>query len=142
MSVEIVKLLFDFGLLVLIWLIQIVVYPSFSYYQKNDLLQWHQKYTLRIGYVVMPLMIGQLCMAILEIIRKLTIFNTLILVLIVAVWLSTFLQFVPLHRKISSNTVNDDLVYQLVKRNWFRTVSWTVIFLLGLASGLLSNSFS
>ncbi len=130
MSLENTKLLFDFGLLVLIWLIQLVVYPSFSYYQKNDLLQWHQKYTLRIGYVVMSLMIVQLSIAIIGTLRELTIFNTLILVLIIAAWLYTLLQFVPLHYKISFNSANNIILYRLLSRNWLRTGLWTFVFTL------------
>ena len=51
----------DFGLLVLIWMVQLVVYPGFKYYQRERLLEWHARYTSRISYIVGPLMLGQLC---------------------------------------------------------------------------------
>ena len=130
MDIEVLKLIFDFGLLVLIWLVQLVIYPGFSYYQKHDLLRWHKKYTIRLGYVVMPLMIGQLSLAIVQVINDFTMLSTVSLGLIIGVWLSTFLQFVPLHRKISSNVFDNAILKQLVQRNWLRTVLWTLIFVL------------
>lgn len=141
MAVGIVKLLFDFGLLVLIWIIQLVVYPSFSYYPNNDLLRWHKKYTLRIGYIVMPLMVVQLILSVLQSVQNLTMFNVFDLVLILMVWLSTFLQFVPLHHKISSNFIEDKILDKLVSRNWQRTILWTIIFGLSLANYLLNPSY-
>ena len=127
MNIDILKLLFDFGLFVLIWLVQLVVYPSFSYYQKKDLLQWHKKYTLRISYIVIPLMLGQLILSVIQNIRMFTILNVLSLSLILIICLSTFLQFVPLHHKISSNNFNYKTLKGLVQRNWFRTILWTLV---------------
>ena len=60
MSIPLIRLLFDFGLLVLIWLVQLVIYPSFLYYEQDNLKRWHEKYTQKITYVVLPLMMGQL----------------------------------------------------------------------------------
>ncbi len=130
MKLEIIKLLFDFGLLVLIWLIQLVVYPSFSYYRKNDLVLWHKKYTLRISYVVIPLMMTQLSISVVQAVQKPATLNILNLILVVVVWISTFLQFVPLHHKISSNSIDSNILQKLVSRNWFRTALWTLIFIL------------
>ncbi len=140
MSLEIAELLFDFGLVVLIWLIQLIVYPSFSYYQKNDLVQWHKNYTLRIGYVVMPLMIGQLSIAMVQLVRGFTILGAINLGLILMVWLSTFIHFVPLHNKIAYNILNDEILHKLIIRNWLRTLLWTVIFGIDLMGYLINIS--
>ena len=51
--------LVDFGLFILIWLTQLVIYPSFTYFREQDLTRWHRKYTRAISYIVMPLMLGQ-----------------------------------------------------------------------------------
>jgi len=42
MSIPLIRLLFDFGLLVLIWLVQLVIYPSFLYYEQDNLKRWHE----------------------------------------------------------------------------------------------------
>ena len=49
----------DFGLVVLIWLVQLIIYPSFSYTAKDELQTWHQRYVARITVVVGPLMLLQ-----------------------------------------------------------------------------------
>jgi hypothetical protein len=36
MDINIIRLLFDAGLFVLIWMIQLSVYPSFLYYEKQN----------------------------------------------------------------------------------------------------------
>ncbi len=51
MDILILRLLFDFGLVVLIWIVQLVIYPGLCYYSETDLLKWHKLYTSRIAYV-------------------------------------------------------------------------------------------
>jgi len=54
------RVAFDFGMLVLIWLVQLIIYPSFEFTDKDAFLGWHEKYTGLITVVVLPLMLGQL----------------------------------------------------------------------------------
>ena len=129
MSISILRLLFDFGLLVLIWMVQLIIYPSFKFYSENDLLLWHQKYTAAISFVVIPLMFGQLITATLQVINNQNWFTIGGLTLITAVWVSTFLQFVPMHKAISNGKTSNELLQQLVKKNWLRTALWTLIFM-------------
>ena len=44
-------LLVDAGLVVLIWMVQLIIYPSFLHYD-NNLVEWHHKYTSRIALIV------------------------------------------------------------------------------------------
>ncbi len=126
------RFLFDFGLVVLIWMVQLVVYPSFVYYKKENLISWHKKYTKGISYVVIPLMFGQLIVVIWQLFKQQSIYTLLSVLLVIVVWLITFLIFVPIHNKISAGDANEMLLQQLVQRNWFRTILWTVIFVLSL----------
>ena len=59
MIVEILRILFDVGLLVLIWMVQLIVYPSFLYYTHEQLVVWHTRYVKQISLIVIPLMFGQ-----------------------------------------------------------------------------------
>ncbi len=127
---ETIRLLFDFGLLVLIWIVQLVIYPSFSEYKREDLMRWHKKYINRIAIVVMPLMIGQLSLVIVQVFRDLTSLNIISLVLVMMMWGSTFLQFVPIHNDISFGIVDRNLLHKLTNKNWLRTILWTVIFII------------
>lgn len=129
MSLSIMRLLFDFGLLVLIWMVQLIIYPSFQFYVKNDLLKWHEKYTVAISFIVIPLMFGQLITAVLELLNQRDVFTIGSLVLIILVWISTFTQFVPMHGTIASGLANQKLLKELVFKNWLRTALWSLIFI-------------
>ena len=56
MSLDLARLLIDFGFVVLIWAVQLVIYPSFGFYAKANLFEWHKSYTARVTYIVLPLM--------------------------------------------------------------------------------------
>jgi hypothetical protein len=129
MNLELLRLLFDFGLLVLIWLVQLVIYPSFLFYAKENLLRWHQKYTLGISLVVIPLMFAQLICSILQLLKVQNTFTIGSLILILLVWAITFSQFVPMHASIAAGNTDEILLNKLTKRNWFRTLLWSVIFI-------------
>ncbi|WP_298320635.1 hypothetical protein [uncultured Aquimarina sp.] len=132
MDFTIVKLLFDFGLLILIWMVQLIIYPGFKHYQKEDLIKWHRVYALRITLIVMPLMIGQLLINVASIYMIFSFYSLISLILVVLVWLSTFMQFVPMHSCISDGIFDSTLINRLVHLNWLRTFLWTTIFLFGL----------
>ena len=129
MSIIILRLLIDFGLLVLIWIVQRIVYPSFLYYNPKDLINWHSVYTSRFTFIVMPLMLGQLGISIYQLIMEIDLYTVLSLIIILLIWLSTFLQFVPIHTEISKGKVSQKMLDSLVKKNWIRTFLWTALFL-------------
>jgi len=128
MNLEIWRLLFDFGMVILIWLVQLVIYPGLCYYSTSDVAIWHQKYTPRVSYVVMPLMVGQLVIAIIQVTKSAELYTVFSLSTVLILWLSTFIQFVPLHSKISQSQNCDGIPQKLVKRNWLRTILWTLVF--------------
>ncbi len=132
MNIEIARLIFDFGMLVLIWLVQLVIYPSFKFYQKQDLMQWHKLYVIKIAYVVMPLMIGQLSLAIVQTFTIFNLYHLVMLILIILVWISTFFQFLPMHNRVSFGEADSLILDQLIRKNWLRTSLLTVIFLVNL----------
>ncbi|MBW1296620.1 hypothetical protein GBO31_13985 [Aquimarina litoralis] len=123
-----VQLLFDFGLVVLIWMVQLIIYPSFKYYDRNNLTKWYTVYASRISMVVIPLMVGQLIISSFKAITFFNLFNCLHILLVALVWLSTFLQFVPMHHQIANNNINDKFIIKLIKTNWLRTFLWTIVF--------------
>lgn len=134
MSLEIIRLLFDAGLFVLIWMVQLVVYPSFSFYNSNNLKRWHDKYTKQITFIVMPLMLGQLATVGVQLWQNVTWYTVLSGVLVLLLWGSTFLKFVPLHNRIATGDFDERTLNDLVRFNWGRTVLWSVLFLISLLS--------
>ena len=131
MDLTYLRLLFDFGLVVLIWLVQLIIYPSFRYLDRQKLVFWHSKYSTRISLVVMPLMLGQLLITVLQL-NEGSVISYIIALLVLMVWILTFLYFVPLHGKFSRNEINETSLDGLVNVNWWRTLFWTAIFLLAL----------
>lgn len=130
MTIELLRLILDFGLVVLIWMVQLVIYPSFRYFSSTQLIEWHKVYTKNMAFVVMPLMLGQLILYALIFSQQQNSFNTLGLLLVLILWASTFFQFVPLHNAISKHQFNAKTLESLVKRNWLRTFLWSLLFVL------------
>lgn len=115
---------FSLGLTVLIWLIQILHYPFFSFISDSlfkEAMIFHQN---RISLIVMPLMLGELALAIRLCFYGRPLFWIQI-GLILLLWSITFLQFVPMHQNL---LINKDLVLinKLVNLNWTRTLLWSI----------------
>jgi hypothetical protein len=127
-----VRPIIDFGLVVLIWMVQLIVYPGFSFYSEKHLLKWHKFYTPRITIVVAPLMFLQMGIALYLSFFEFSTLNLIYLILVLSTWLSTFSYFVPLHQKIEANMDPLQSAKKLTKGNWLRTFQWTFIFLFGL----------
>lgn len=120
----------DFGLVVLIWIVQLIIYPSFEYFERDKLIKWHKKYTRNISLVVMPLMLTQLGLyAYMTYVysERVSLYS---LTLIIINWLLTFAIFVPIHRKIANNRFIKPHLRALVSINWWRTFLWTIVFLI------------
>jgi uncharacterized protein YacL len=128
MEINTVRLLFDTGLLVLICMVHLLVYPSFAYYDKEILVIWHKRYAFGLSLIVIPLMFGQLITASMQWFNTPSAETLISVLLVISVWILTFIQFVPLHKKIAANKATPALLQRLVGRNWWRTILWTVIF--------------
>ena len=122
------KLLFDFGLVILIWMTQLIVYPSFSEYSVSELLNWHASYTMRITIIVMPLMFGQVGIHLYELMKERTTLGMISFGLIILAWANTFFFAVPLHNQITQGIEVLEAAEQLVTVNAYRTAFWTAVF--------------
>ena len=123
------RLLLDFGLFVLIWMVQLLVYPSFLHYSEKSLAEWHKKYTPRISFIVVPLMLGQLMLYGSLLQQAKTLYTISSFVLVLLVWLITFTVFVPKHRAITEGQYTRETLADLVRFNGWRTAIWSAIFL-------------
>lgn len=137
MNLDLIRLIVDFGLVILIWIVQLIIYPSFLFYQKEDLIRWHQKYTGRIGAIVLPLMLLQLVTNLIQVAQVQTVIQIASLVFVILVWIFTFTQFIPMHAQITAGHTNDILLQRLVKLNWSRTLLWTVVFILSFLNNYI-----
>ncbi|NQZ75634.1 MAG: hypothetical protein HRT61_05910 [Ekhidna sp.] len=133
------KLLIDFGLVILIWMTQLVVYPSFTYFSESDLVNWHSRYTTAISIIVMPLMLAQVAIHGGGLISDFTWLKVAVVVFIGLAWVNTFFFAVPLHSQIDMGRSVNEAAHSLVRVNWYRTVLWSLVFLAGLVEYLRSQ---
>ena len=124
--------LIDFGLLVFIWTIQLVVYPSFKYFPPSSLSKWHAIYTGSVSIIVIPLMVSQVALHGWRVSDGFSPDRLLTFLLVVSTWVVTFFIFLPLHNRISLNQELTQNLANLVSYNWIRTVLWSLIFFAGL----------
>ena len=136
---EYFRLLFDSGLLVLIIMVQLIIYPSFLHYPLKSLITWHNIYTKKIAIVVIPLMLGQLIVSIFQVYEK-QVFDTLsYFIIVLFLWGITLFKFAPMHNTISQGSVNDKFLTKLVRLNWIRTILWFLLFLLTVTKIVLGE---
>lgn len=111
----------------LIWFVQVVHYPMFLRFAKEDFNATMQMHQQRTGLVVAPVMLLELGTGILLLWHP--YFSkwvwTLNLLGIAIVWLSTGFAQVPLHRRLEAG-YDLELAAALVRSNWLRTMVWTV----------------
>ena len=128
----------------LIWLVQIVHYPLFSWVGVSSFSDYHKRHTHRITIIVAPLMLLELATGLLLWFRmplqSFWIFNTMAMALI---WGSTALWQVPLHKQLplADGAARLALIRQLVASNWLRTFFWSLrgLLLVGLLLELLKQ---
>lgn len=125
--IEIFRVFFDTGLLVLIWMVQLIIYPSFLFYKKEALRQWHAIYVKRISFIVIPLMFGQTLTAVYQCFGSINTYTLCSVLLILLVWVLTFVLFVPRHNAVANHLYTAKTLKELVALNWYRTAIWSVI---------------
>ena len=120
----------NFGLLVLIWLVQIIIYPGMHGWDKSSFSKLHRNYSLRISMIVGPLILIQAACAIKQLVATPDLISTAQLLLIASVLAVTALISVPLHRRLSKG-YRDREVDRLIHTNWLRTAGWSLVSLIG-----------
>ncbi len=110
----------------LIWIVQILHYPSFAFVNEDQFLKFHKFHTNKISYIVMPIMLIELVTAVvLIVLNQKSIPFLLNILFLITIWLSTFFLSVPLHNDLAKNR-NLTTINRLIKTNWYRTFLWTV----------------
>jgi hypothetical protein len=114
-----------FAMVGLIWFVQIVHYPMMARFDRENFAAHEKEHCDRTGWVVAPLMLGEIFTFALLLMEGFRSSAFLISGLLLGVvWGSTFLIQVPLHRKLLQGW-NARLHQQLVRSNWIRTAAWT-----------------
>ncbi len=77
-------------------------------------------------------MLAELAMISMLVYTKPNVNHIISVVLLLVIWISTFLRAVPLHNTLASNGYDMIQIQQLVKVNWIRTIGWTLLLVLAL----------
>ena len=125
------RALLDFGMVVLLWLVQRVIYPSFLKCPEDRLVQWHKTYIKRVGPIIIPMMLVQLPVVSWVCWVRASLADLAALACLVICWILTFAVSVPLHNKIDAGDTSRKTLDALVATNWPRTILWTATFVLG-----------
>lgn len=113
----------------LIWIVQVVHYPGFLGVGSKSFLAYQHNHMRTISYVVIPLMLAELIVAVLLLFLDQTRSSWLLYwatAMVLVIWMATFFVSSPLHGKLASAGYNVSLIHQLVATNWIRTLAWSV----------------
>lgn len=111
----------------LIWVIQLVHYPIFLFAEKKQFSHLHAFHSKRITYIVAPLMLLELCCAImlLKSVKIVFILRVLNLLSVVMIWFVTAFLNIPRHNKLAIKYSAVE-IQKLVRSNWPRTFLWSL----------------
>lgn len=113
----------------LIWTIQVVHYPLFLKVGSETFINYVKSHQNRISIIVIPLMTIELLSSIFLYIAnpyiELQTNYLYSLIIVVLIWLLTFLVHIPQHKKLLL-AFDERIIKQLVNTNWIRTILWTI----------------
>ncbi len=114
-----------------IWVIQIVHYPSFHFIEKELYTAFQKFHMNKISIIVMPIMLAELITGIMLFLDKSfkSPFLTISIIILVLIWLITGVFFTKAHNELIAG-YQELVVNQLVAMNWIRTLLWTLRLLL------------
>ena len=113
----------------IIWVIQVVHYPSFYFIERDEYVSFQKFHMDKISYIVVPVMLIESISGFILIYNELNTVLLISMILLFFIWVLTGIFFVPIHQKLTSG-YQEELVEKLVKINWFRTIFWTLRLLL------------
>jgi len=131
-QLHIAKSLFDFGIVIVVWLAQTIMYPSFEHIEEQSFVAWHRTYSRRIAFFVIPLLCGQAIIVGILVYYDACFLTVLSAALISACWASTFGLSVPCHAQLQRGGKDLQVMRKLVWTNLIRTLLWTAVFVIGV----------
>lgn len=122
-----VRVAVDIAMAMLIWLVQLVIYPAFRVIAPHRFQDWHHQYVKTISVMVMPLLLLQAaCHGLLTVLEPTSV-QWLSSAALAGAWIVTFTLSVPCHKKLQASGYRMDAINRLVKTNWLRTLFWSLV---------------
>ena len=108
-----------------IWVIQLLHYPSFHFINDQKYIEFQHFHMQRISFIVIPVMLIELASALsLAYFFRFSL-TIILLALLLGIWAITFIFFTNMHQKLT-NGYDPSIVDKLVKINWSRTALWSL----------------
>ncbi len=128
----------------LIWLIQLVHYPSFHFIERRRFKEFEEFHSRRITHIVLPIMALELITAAALVVfsfrgsgLQLSLGNA---ASVGAIWIFTLLVSARLHQQLLRGDYSAKKVDRLIQTNWVRTLLWTARSAALIASILLHST--
>lgn len=127
LSLEQLHLIATSMMVAIIWMVQILHYPSFLFVDKQQYTEFQQFHMKKISYIIVPIMLLELFsgFGILFYIEKAQLSLYTSLTLLVLIWVITGLFFTKYHTELSKK-YNRNTILRLIRFNWIRTILWTI----------------
>ena len=130
--IEVLRICSDSAMLVLIWLVQLIIYPAFRSIEPDVFAAWHRRYVRTIALVVIPLMLIQASCIVLQLMHAPNASLITSAGAVLTAWLVTFGISAPCHRKLQTAGRNEPMIQRLIATNWLRTAGWSLAWLMNL----------
>ena len=109
----------------IIWVIQLLHYPTFHFIKESDYVEFQHFHMQRISFIVVPVMIIELLSGFMLVYYIRSNLLILCLIILLVIWLITFVFFTKLHQSLLGG-YDKIIVDKLVQINWSRTVLWSL----------------
>tara|TARA_B100001989_G_C24321963_1_gene355634 strand:+ start:165 stop:527 length:363 start_codon:yes stop_codon:yes gene_type:complete len=109
----------------IIWVIQLLHYPSFHFINEKKYVEFQYFHMRRISFIVIPAMLIELASASLLAYFFRSSLTIILLALLLGIWGITFIFFTNMHQKLTTG-YDQTTVDTLVKINWSRTALWSL----------------
>ena len=109
-----------------IWVIQLVHYPSFKYVNESDYIIFQKYHMSNISYIVFPVMFTELITALIILFfGEKSLFFVLSLICLFLIWVITGVLFTKYHNILKEGK-DLMIIDKMIKANWIRALLWTM----------------
>ena len=114
-----------------IWIIQLIHYPSFRFVDFKEFNSFQNFHTKTITFIVGPMMVLEIFTAFyLLLISDFSTYWIVQILLLILIWLCTAFLSVPIHNLLAQPHINNterlQIIKVLVNTNWPRTILWSM----------------
>ena len=109
----------------IIWVIQLLHYPTFHFIKESDYVEFQYFHMQRISFIVVPVMTTELLSGFMLVYYFRSNLLILCLIILLVIWSITFVFFTKLHQSLLGG-YDKIIVDKLVQINWSRTVLWSL----------------